>query len=76
MIESDEFVEELWAKVDRKPDSVVTPNMDHSDHSSCPLIARRGRATLPEGYGRTTQPSYLVLLQVGFAMRPSLLVDR
>jgi hypothetical protein len=59
-----------------KPDSVVALNASHSDHSSCPVIAHGVERPYPRVYGRTTQPSYLVLLRVGFAKHPPLLVDR
>jgi hypothetical protein len=59
-----------------KPDSVVAPNTSHSDHSSCPLIAQEVERPYPRAMGGTTQPSYLVLLQVGFAMRSLSLANR
>ena len=59
-----------------KPDSVMTSNNSHSNHSSCPLITEGVKRPYPRAFGRTTQPSYLALLRVGFTKRPPSLMDR
>ena len=59
-----------------KPDSVVAHNKNHSDHSSCPLIAQRVERPYPRVMGGTTLPSYLALLRMGFAMHSPSLANR
>jgi hypothetical protein len=59
-----------------KPDSVMVLSKNHSDHSSCPVIAHEVERPYPRVIGRTTRPSYLVLLRMGFAKRPPSLMDR
>jgi len=59
-----------------KPDSVALPNRKRDGHSSCPVIAHGVQRPYPRAFGRTTRPSYLVLLRVGFTMRPPSLTDR
>jgi hypothetical protein len=68
--------ETLGLKWIGKPDSVVTRSSESQRSFILLLDCSRNRATIPEGYGRTTQPSYLALLQVGFAKRPPSLVNR
>jgi len=59
-----------------KPDSVMAPYSEPQRSFILRRNCSRRRATLPEGFGRTAQPSYLVLLQVGFAMRSPSLMNR
>ena len=59
-----------------KPDSVMTPQKEVTAiiHLAPELLL--GSSDLTRGLGWTTEPSYLVLLQVGFAKRSSLLMNR
>ena len=43
-------------KWDRKPDSVMAPNRNHSDHSSCPMIAHGVERPYPRVMGGPPNP--------------------
>ena len=59
-----------------KPDPVSVVNKTDNDHSSSSMVAHGIERPYPRGIDRAVDPSYLVLLRMGFAKRPKSPSDR